>query len=1491
MSLKFASMKNIIRTYNGIAICLAFITYPALLILGESSLISQRIYPFSPSVIIEICLWIVISLLSYTFIWRPLIFAFVILLDKIHLPGRNHCYVSVPLCTSNIDTWPEVSIHLPVHTESWEIIKPTLERAVAAVHYYNRHCKRPDAFLARFIVSDDGLRVLLDNKLEEFVNIVRAELEINRKAHPVLTEEGLLFRVERAVGRLTPYEREGILRIIFYEKNDVTFVARPKHQPGYYERQGEFPKASNLNETLRLDKAIENYLNLNPGSTSDSAWETVREEAHWSKFFVSKPPCIGDFILLLDKDSGTPEEVLTQTIPEFIADPSLAYTVHPTVMENDQENLVTKIVSPGASLYFNYWLPFTAHSGILFFSGHNVILRKEALRQIDYWPENRIAEDYVATLRIQQKYCPQNGLRYHGLYVNFPRIIFTETVPTRFLPFLQMIKKYTAGTFQMFVNPVFKWPRHGLWTEDIRSMMKSASFSVQEKLSAFLVFIPYLAFVPLVFLTVLTLHFISSEYVVAMLVMSVGVLLASNSPFWAAHWRAWCSKQDPFRIRSTFALLSFVQFIPVLLFYIGIPFHLFAMSVSRLLGEEHSFTATSCDEWKGESPSQVIQSILRVTGKTQLMALCYLILVSIYLGKPHSWKEGLRLGLCVQWGVGTIIAPFLFDSHLVAAIRYIRFKWTSLKKIMHSLVAKRIYARFSLYNHETLISFGLLGALLLATLLIRLLRIDYNAPHMDESFYQVVGERVLNGEPTYYSIIVGSVYLWPIIAYIANCIGGPVAPRVVTAFLGTATVGVVYFLGKHLWMQWSSGNNKRSANMSGIFSAILFSTAPSSIWISRTATLDALAVFLLSIGTLFLVLENEKHEKNYYFYSMFAFLLSMASSYSVIICFPFIIGYAIARALNHQELMRAIRQFVIPFLFLLVAYYMLNYSYFLESIVNNVLHAVSIPQDNLGIFGVLKEVSRRMPTILIVSVIVLSILFYPRRKRHKDGCSIDQRDRRRNIIFYSLIAFSVLFYYLSQGHIRAMDRKLSVACLFALPVLAYSLTQIFTRLSLTTARFRVSFPILCFILMFMLYIYANPIVRKDEQSYLNMDSVLAILSEEVLPRLPKNAIIGYTSYDNLWYLKQQLEGDSIHPVYIDETGPWAGHWLNRLESGWRPDALVGMLSSRFQTQEQQAHEEDKAIIKASQLGYHLYTSIPMQDTVFGEGTVYILMQQSSDTIHESQDTTIQMDVKGGNVCVAYSPTGYNPERKIYPNAQSIRIDLSILRSEGFRGLVTYGAGGILEDIPEMARNEGFDKKIIMGIWDPFSSEEWSNAVSQSKYVDGYCLGNEGLDKRYSKNVLAARMQLLRTLTGKPVTTSEKIQNYFDSKHKKWLLQNSDFIFPTVHPYWAKISTPEEAVAWTVTMFDSLATLTNKEIVFKEVGLPSEGDPCCSETEQADYYSLLEQTQVNFVYFEAFDQQWKSSSSVDSFWGLHRADRTPKLVLKDNERDNGSSFLK
>jgi exo-beta-1,3-glucanase (GH17 family) len=248
--------------------------------------------------------------------------------------------------------------------------------------------------------------------------------------------------------------------------------------------------------------------------------------------------------------------------------------------------------------------------------------------------------------------------------------------------------------------------------------------------------------------------------------------------------------------------------------------------------------------------------------------------------------------------------------------------------------------------------------------------------------------------------------------------------------------------------------------------------------------------------------------------------------------------------------------------------------------------------------------------------------------------------------------------------------------------------------------------------------------------------------------------------------------------------------------------------------------------------------------------------------------------------VAYSSPNTIPGQGRYrPTTESIYADLTILKKAGFNGLVTYGSSGIMgKEFLTIAQSLGY-QGIIMGIWNPLNQNELNNARNASSLpiVMGYGIGNEGLygnQERYTISNLCSAISDLRFSAGKPVTTSEEIDDYY--VHTE-LLFVGDWFFPIAHPYWHSTKYPQEAVKWETTRYKDMVENTDRFVFFKEVGLPTSGAYGLSETNHDLYYRELAKTNVRFVYFEGFDQPSKTNSSVEPFWGIFNSTRKPKLL--------------
>ncbi len=269
----------------------------------------------------------------------------------------------------------------------------------------------------------------------------------------------------------------------------------------------------------------------------------------------------------------------------------------------------------------------------------------------------------------------------------------------------------------------------------------------------------------------------------------------------------------------------------------------------------------------------------------------------------------------------------------------------------------------------------------------------------------------------------------------------------------------------------------------------------------------------------------------------------------------------------------------------------------------------------------------------------------------------------------------------------------------------------------------------------------------------------------------------------------------------------------------------------------------------------------------------------SSSENSDQQVSAELNAATDSICwVAFAPTNFDPNSNLRPNDASISEDLRLLHRVGFTGFVTYGIG-IVDDgirLLNLAESIGFDA-VILGVWDPSDTVEVNRAIAFGSHdiVLGFCIGNEGLGNRYGLSTLQDAIQRVKNETGKPTTTSEEIDDYRDEV----ILMLGDWVFPNVHPYWHSVIESNAAVEWTVDRYNELKQKTERVIIFKEVGLPTAGGSGLGETAQAKYYQLLSQTEVDFVYFEAFDQFWKSHEPVEPHWGIFRRDRTAKEAVE------------
>jgi exo-beta-1,3-glucanase (GH17 family) len=259
--------------------------------------------------------------------------------------------------------------------------------------------------------------------------------------------------------------------------------------------------------------------------------------------------------------------------------------------------------------------------------------------------------------------------------------------------------------------------------------------------------------------------------------------------------------------------------------------------------------------------------------------------------------------------------------------------------------------------------------------------------------------------------------------------------------------------------------------------------------------------------------------------------------------------------------------------------------------------------------------------------------------------------------------------------------------------------------------------------------------------------------------------------------------------------------------------------------------------------------------------------------------------------IFYDPTEYDPYKGYFPSEASLYKDLEALRRHGFNGLITITTKQSMGFVPRIAHETGFIM-VIAGVWDLRDREEIANAFKAAPYVDAFCLGHRGLNKRYTLGELEEWMQKFHDKTHRPVTTSEVLAEYQTNSK---LVEMGDFLFPDVHVLWQQSLSPKEA--WDQTRSAALQAARlldhhpDKLVLLKMVSYPSGGKEGFSPETQKEFYRLAVEQRVNridiparvsFSFFAAFDPPWKTADygwdSPEQFVGLFTTERRPKLAV-------------
>jgi cellulose synthase/poly-beta-1,6-N-acetylglucosamine synthase-like glycosyltransferase len=323
-----------------------------------------------------------------------------------------------------------VTVLIPVYTEQFEVIQKTLTGALCAVKFYQHQAVAP----ANLVVCDDALMVWASNNLPDFENSAR----------------------NKPISERSETETKVLQRLDYYRSNRIGFIARPKPISGVEAtgRKGLFKKASNINHGMRLATQYASY--VAQGLSPEKALQRTLTQPGLKYSYAEMDIQIHDLLLLLDKDSDIPSEIIVKTVPEFMYDPKLGFTQNRSNPSNCMETSFTGAIS----LYLNILYDLNTGNkallgGMVQFYGHNGFIRRSVLEGVSFFKENRVTEDTDFAMMV-------NAIGYHGKYICYSGADLGEQVSRNYIEESGKYKRYSFGTYENVFNPIQLWWKEGV---------------------------------------------------------------------------------------------------------------------------------------------------------------------------------------------------------------------------------------------------------------------------------------------------------------------------------------------------------------------------------------------------------------------------------------------------------------------------------------------------------------------------------------------------------------------------------------------------------------------------------------------------------------------------------------------------------------------------------------------------------------------------------------------------------------------------------------------------------------------------------------------------------------------------------------------------------------------------------------------------------------------------------------------------------------------
>jgi len=518
--------------------------------------------------------------------------------------------------------YPSASIIIPVYREPFEVLAKTIFQANKAVRFYNQHAR---AIEANLVVLDDGLQTLDQSDRD--------------------------------------------MRIRFYQRIGVSVLARPPNA-GDFKRNGFFKKASNLNYAFALDAKIRKLSRDNPWATQSQLLQHIRTrnvnpETRYDLLYTQGSNIlIGDFILLIDNDSYTPEKSLLYSVHSLLRRPQAGYIQHVSRASNKNDNLLTKIYSLSTSIFWRVVLKARSLYAPTALLGHNLVLRKNALEDVvrnstepGPFHEGRGADDLVPGINMRT-----GEHAYYGVLGNMPFDKgFEEGIPNAYSDLAGQMRRYGATGTGSIINPFSEWLTKGIFRPEFKALLKDKTISMGEKFDTFMY-----AQHGLQNLFMMTMIVIATVMVFMGVqnALAIGFINGIIFATWAQLMAVIYFQLKSLRDHSWMGILRTIIFTPPLFFSLSFQ-NALGVSYDLLLSKAKGYGSTAIRKPTDKFGSKFI-SIIRnnalqiVAGFIVLGIVGSLLFITV---TPYTIINALALLLYLfYFGSSLIITPFIFSG-------------------------------------------------------------------------------------------------------------------------------------------------------------------------------------------------------------------------------------------------------------------------------------------------------------------------------------------------------------------------------------------------------------------------------------------------------------------------------------------------------------------------------------------------------------------------------------------------------------------------------------------------------------------------------------------------------------------------------------------------------------------------------------------------------------------------------------------------------------